>query len=101
MHSPMPFSETITVLKKKDTIAYMTALKMIASTCIYLMTLYEGLNPIKNLTWDDRVGIQEMIYAVNTKYLPALCSVKRPNYSWVIRKKEWEAEHYSVVTAST
>ena len=87
MHSPMPFSETITVLKKKDTIAYMTALKMIASTCIYLMTLYEGLNPIKNLTWDDRVGIQEMIYAVNTKYLPALCSVKRPNYSWVIRKK--------------
>ena len=87
MHSPVPFSETITVLKKKDTIAYMSALKMVASACVYLMALYEGLNPIKDLTWDDRVGIQEMIYAVNTKYLPALCGVKRPNYSWVIRKK--------------
>ena len=87
MHSPIPYSETITVLRKKDTIAYMAALKMIASTCVYLITLYSGLNPIKNLTWEDRVGIQEMIYAVNTKFLPALCSVKRPNYSWVIRKK--------------
>lgn len=87
MRSPVPFSETITVLRKKDTIAYMAALKMIASTCVYLITLYAGLNPIKNLTWEDRVGIQEMLYAVNTKFLPALCSVKRPNYSWVIRKK--------------
>ena len=39
MHSPLPFSETITVLKKKDTIAYMSALKMIASTSVYLITL--------------------------------------------------------------
>ena len=51
------------------------------------MTLYAGLNHIKNLTWDDTAGIQEMIYAVNTKYLPALCSVRRPNYSWIIRRK--------------
>lgn len=87
MQSPLPFSDTISVLKKKDTIAYMEALKTIASTCVYLIMLYAGLNPIKNLTWDDRVGIQEMIYAVNTKYLPALCGVKRPNYCWVIRKK--------------
>lgn len=87
MRSPLPFSETITVLKKKDTIAYMTALKMIASTCVYLITLYAGLNPIKNLTWDDNTGIQEMVHAVNTKFLPTLCGVRRPNYSWVIRKK--------------
>lgn len=87
MCSPIPFSETITILKKKDTIAYMEALKMIASTCVYLITLYSGLSLNKNLTWDDKVGIQEMIYAVNTKYLPALCNVRRPNYSWVIRKK--------------
>ncbi len=87
MHSPLPFSEAITILKKKDTIAYMTALKMIASTSVYLILLYAGLDPIKNLTWNDTVGIQEMIYAVNTKFLPALCGVKRPNYSWVIRKK--------------
>jgi hypothetical protein len=87
MHSPLPFSETITVLKKKDTIAYMRALKMIASTSVYLMILYAGLNPIKNLTWDDTAGIQEMIYAVNTKFLPALCGVRRPNYSWIIRRK--------------
>lgn len=87
MHSPLPFSETITALKKKDTIAYMTALRMIASTSVYLITLYAGLYPIKNLTWDDATGIQEMIYAVNTKFLPALCGVRRPHYSWVIRKK--------------
>lgn len=87
MHSPLPFSEIITVLKKKDTIAYMNTLKMIASTCVYLMTLYSGLEPIKNLTWEDTVGIQEMIHAVNTKFLPALCNVRRPNYSWIIRRK--------------
>lgn len=88
MHSPLPFSETVTVLKKKDIVAYMSALKMIASTSVYLMLLYAGLEPIKNLTWDDAVGIQEMIYAVNTKFLPSLCSVRRPNYSWVIRRKK-------------
>lgn len=87
MHAPLPFTETITVLKKKDSTAYISALKMIASTCVYLVALYGGLDPIKNLTWDVGVGIQEMIYAVNTKYLPALCRVKRPNYSWVIRRK--------------
>lgn len=87
MYSPVPFTETISVLSHKDTIAYMTALKMIASTCVYLITLYSGLKPIKNLTWNDRVGLQEMIYAVNTKFLPALCGVRRPNYSWVIRKR--------------
>lgn len=88
MHSPLPFSDNIAVLKKKDTIAYMNALKMIASTSVYLMALYSDLEPIKNLTWVDTVGIQEMIYAVNTKFLPALCSVRRPNYSWIIRRKK-------------
>lgn len=88
MLSPFPFSEAITVLRKKDTIAYMRALKMIASTSVYLLVLYAGLDSIRDLTWNDTVGIQEMIYAVNTKFLPALCSIKRPNYSWVIRKKQ-------------
>ena len=61
MKSPLPFSTTISVLKKKETNAYMTALKTIASTCVYLMMLYNGVDSIKNLTWDDRCGIQEMI----------------------------------------
>ena len=87
MRSPLPFSETVSVLKKKDTIACLAALRMIASTCVYLMVLYAGLDPVRNLTWDDGVGIQEMIYAVNTKFLPTFCSVRRPNYSWVIRRK--------------
>lgn len=87
MRSPFPFSDAITVLRKKDTIAYMMALKAIASSCVYLMALYAGLEPIKHLTWDDTAGIQEMIYAINTKFLPALYRVKRPNYSWVIRKR--------------
>lgn len=88
MKSPLPFSTTISVLKKKETNAYMTALKTIASTCVYLMMLYNGVDSIKNLTWDDRCGIQEMIYAVNTKYLPGLRSTQRPHFSWVIRKKK-------------
>lgn len=88
MKSPLPFSTTISVLKKKETNAYMTALKTIASTCVYLMMLYNGIDSIKNLTWDDRYGIQEMIYAVNTKYLPGLRNTQRPHFSWVIRKKK-------------
>lgn len=88
MNSPLPFSETITVLKKKDTIAYMNALKMIASTSVYLMIIYKGLSAVKNLAWDDTAGIQERIYAVNTKFLPSLCEVRIPNYTWVIRKKK-------------
>ncbi len=88
MRSPFPFFETISVLKKKDTYSYMRSLRSIASGSVYLMMLYGGLGPIRNLTWDDTVGIQEMIYAINTKFLPALCSVKRPNYSWIIRRKK-------------
>ena len=88
MRSPMPFSETIAVLKKKDTIAYMGALQMIASVSVYLIALYSGLDPIKYLTWNDAVGIHEMINAVNTKFLPTLCEVERPSYSWVIRRKK-------------
>lgn len=87
MCSPYPINDTITVLKKKDTISYMKALKTVASTCVYLISLYSGINSIKNFTWDDKVGIQEMIYTVNTKFLPGLIDVKRPNYSWVITKK--------------
>lgn len=86
--SPLPFTENVTVLKQKDTYAYMQALRMIASTSIYLMLIYAGLEQIKDLTWNDTVGIQEMIYAVNTKFLPALSSTKRPNYSWIIRKRK-------------
>jgi hypothetical protein len=87
MRSPYPFSEAITVLNKKDTTAYVEALRTIASTCVYLIAMYSGLNAIKDLTWNDKVGIQEMIYAINTKYLPALCKARRPNYYWIIRKR--------------
>lgn len=86
MRSPLPFSAAVTVLRKKDTTAYMAALKMVAGTCVYLTALYEGLASLKGLIWYDAVGIQEMVYAVNTKFLPALCSVSRPSCSWVIRK---------------
>ena len=88
MHSPFPFSETVPVIKKKDTLSYMKARKMIASTSVYLMVLYAGMNPIKNLTWDDNVGMQEMIYTVNTKFLPSLCEIHRPDYGWIIRRKK-------------
>lgn len=87
MLSPMPFSDTITVLRKKNTIAYMSAMRTIASVCVYLMVLYKGMDAIKLLSWNDTVGIQEMLYAVNTKFLPQLCQIERPRYTWVIRRK--------------
>ncbi len=87
MRSPTPFSETVLVLRKKDIASYMAALRTIAGTCLYLIALYAGLDKVKNLSWDDTVGIQELIYAINTKFLPALCAVRCPDYSWVIRKR--------------
>ena len=89
MCSPVPFSETLSVIKNSDTIAYMNALRMIAGSCVYLMTLYEGVESLRNLSWNDAVGIQEMIYAVNTKFIPSLCNVKQPDYSWVIQRKRF------------
>lgn len=88
MHSPLPFSKPITILKKKDTIAYMTALRMIAGTCVYLITLYAGLGSTEGLTWSDTAGMRERTDAVNTKFIPALLNVKKPDYSWMIRKKK-------------
>lgn len=87
LQSPFPFSDSITILKKRDISAYIGALKMIANVCVYLTATYAGLAPLKYLTWNNSVGIQEMIYAVNTKFLPMLCEAEKPSYSWVIRKK--------------
>ncbi len=86
IRSSLPYSEDISVLEKKDVPTYMSALRTIANTSTYLMALYGGLDAIKNLVWNDAVGIQEMIYAVNTKFLPLFCKVKKPNLSWVITR---------------
>lgn len=87
MRSPFPFNDIISVLKKKDTMAYLSVLKTIAGASVYLMMLYGGMEPTRALTWADTGGIQEMVHAVNAELLPALCRVKRPEYSWVIRRK--------------
>lgn len=86
MHSSFPFFEDVSVLAKKDVPAYASALRSIANTSTYLMAVYGGLDAIKDLVWNDDVGIQEMIYAVNTKFLPIFCKVKEPNSSWVITR---------------
>ena len=85
--SPEPFINPVDVIKSKDTIACMTAYRTIAAVCVYLIALYEGPEAIRELNWIDTAGIQERIYAVNTKFLPALCKTVRPSYWWVIRKK--------------
>ncbi len=87
MHSPRLFHDEITILKKSDRFVYRAALEKIAGTCVHLIMIYAGLDPIQSLTWDDSVGIQEMIHAINTKFLPALCNVRRPDQSWMIKKK--------------
>ena len=60
---------------------------MIANVSVYMSCLYGGIDSIKYMSWNDSVGIQEMIYLINTKYLPLLCAIKRYNDSWVIRKR--------------
>lgn len=88
LRSPEPFSDNITVLPKKDTMDHIEALKQTANAAAYLMILYGGMSAIKDLTWPTNAGLQEYIYTVNTKYLNKLMEIKRPGYSWVIRKKK-------------
>ncbi|MBE5838436.1 hypothetical protein [Butyrivibrio sp.] len=85
--SPAPTTETISVLRKRDIIAYIEAFRMIANASIHLMLVYGGADTVKNLTWNDSVGVQESFYAVNTRFLPSLCSIKKPDYGWIITKK--------------
>lgn len=87
LQSPYVFTEPITILRKRDRIAYLEAYRQVAATCVYMVALYDGLLAAKKLTWADTDGIQESVYAVNTKFLPALQRVKKPSYSWVIRKR--------------
>lgn len=88
LRSPEPFTDNITVLPKRDTMDYIEVLKQTANSAAYLMILYGGMSAVKDLTWPNNAGIQEYVYTVNTKYLPKLMEVRRPGYSWVIRKKK-------------
>ena len=86
LRSPKAFSDSITVLRKKDRISYLKAYRQIASTCVYLIATYSGISSVKGLSWAETSGIQESVYAINTKFLPALGAVRKPLYSWVIKK---------------
>ena len=88
LRSPDAFSDTITVVKKKDRISYLKAYRQIANTCVYLIALYKGLSDLKGLAWTETDGIQESVYSINTKFLPALNTVRKPGYSWIIRKEK-------------
>ena len=87
MHSPYPFRDSITVLKKKSVPGYMDALTAIAGACVYMILQYSGPDGIKYLHWEDKAGIREKLYAVNTKFLPAVLELKIPGYYWVIKRK--------------
>ena len=79
--------ESITVIKKDKIESYDAALRQIAATCVYLIVLYNGIKGTRNLTWSDEDGIQEHIYNINTKFLPAIEQMSLPSYSWIIEKK--------------
>ena len=87
MRSPYPFSEAITMLRKRSVPKYMEALNIIASTCVHMLLVYKGPEATKYLVWEDAAGFREKLYAVNTKFLPALLDITRPGYYWVIRRK--------------
>jgi len=88
LKSIYPSTENITVIKNKDIITYFEAYKMIANVCVYLFCLYEGIDTGKYLQWNDNGGIRDMANLVNKTYLPLLLSIKRPNESWVIRRRK-------------
>lgn len=90
MRSPLPFTDSITVLPKKDTMDYIEALRQTASSAAYLMMLYGGMGAVKDLAWPSNAGLKlpEYIHTVNTKFLTKLAEIERPKYSWVIRKKK-------------
>ena len=85
--NPNETLDTVSIVKKKDVIAYLEAYKMIASACVYLTVLYEGTEKIKYISWNDVVEIRDIIYLINTKFIPLLCSIKPSNHSWVIWKR--------------
>lgn len=86
LRSPEPFPDSVTVLPKKDVMDHIEALKQIANSAAYLMMLYGGMDMVKELVWPTDAKLQDYIDAVNTVYLNKLMEVKRPGYSWVIRK---------------
>lgn len=102
LRSPDTFSDSITVLKKKDRISYLKAYKQIANTCAYLIALYKGLPYLKGLAWPETDGIQESVYTINTKFLPALKTVQKSGCGWLIRKEKmggsalFEGEFFSL-----
>ncbi|MCD8107198.1 MAG: hypothetical protein LUE20_04450 [Oscillospiraceae bacterium] len=87
LRSPEPFTDSITVLPKKDIMDYIEVLKQTANTAVYLIMLYGGMDKVRDLTWSTDPGLQEYINAVNMKYLKRLMEVSRPGYSWIIRKR--------------
>lgn len=87
MLSPEPFMDAVTVLRKREILPYLGAMQDIAAACVHLAAVYGGADALKDLIWVETDGILEMIYAVNTKFLPALLKVRRPAHSWVIQKK--------------
>lgn len=88
IYSPFPTNESINVLRKKDIISCIEGFKMIASVSVYLMLVYGGVDTVKNLIWDEKAGLQETYYSLNTRFIPALCSLKKPDYGWIIKKKK-------------
>lgn len=87
MHSPYPFRDSVTVLRKKAVPGYIGALDSIASACIYLLIVYKGIESLASYSWDDSAGLREKLYTVNNRLLPAILELKRPGYYWVIKRK--------------
>ena len=86
--SPFPFKDNINVLKKRDVEAIRIAYERIANSCIFLLALYEGIQPIQNFTWNDQASISEMLEMVNTIFLPSLFQISSTTRSWIITRHE-------------
>lgn len=85
--SPEPFSDSIEVLRTAELPAFRQALRTIADICVYLMAVYQGMEPLRELIWMDTGMIEEMIDSVNTRFIPALCQTPQPDCCWVITRK--------------
>lgn len=86
LYSPFPTRGEFSILKKRDADAARTVYERIANVCVYLIAHYEGLSPLRYLSWNSTAGLLEMSDAVNNTFLPALSRVRIPSYGWIITK---------------
>ncbi len=89
---PLPFKDDFTVIEKKMIQHYIKAMEEIASTIVYLLVLYNGLDALSGLYFSEINSLTESIYLINKIFLPKIKTIKRPDYAWLITKRDFHSD---------